>query len=422
VANGIAPQDKLLDLVSISSSAQLVGSTLTINIVVTDKTGANGSINISPSTTTGTVQVLPATSASVSSLPIEKIANLFSSIATLASTQTGLSSSAFADLINDNFLRYGKNKTQMLAAITSPSSNYLGWKLANPVIISCLPSGACLVGDTETWQGSVSPNSIWIIWNSSKGVWQWYGNQQQNLNIGFSSSVKKTDSNNAIVAGLDFSIRDIEKIYPYNSASATFQDRNGVVDYVVNFANKPACPNTSPTYWGLPIDNAANANNSTFCGNWILYQDETILSTINSKIALGNYQLIVKAYTSNNRTGSSVQSIKTLSMPLLTKSQVVPSDFPAVTISKDGTGPYLSIQYANNFNQIGSVCLSSALSPKYCDMDILPTHTSVYGYTGKGLQTTYRPIAADNWSASDVIRSYYVHAQDRFGRDLRVQN
>jgi len=95
----------------------------------------------------------------------------------------------------------------------------------------------------------------------------------------------------------------------------------------VNFANKPACPTTSPTYWGLPIDNAANPNNATFCGNWIQYPDETVLNTINNKIALGNYQLIVKAYSSNNRTGNAVQSIQTLSKPLLTKSQVVPADF-----------------------------------------------------------------------------------------------
>lgn len=424
-ANGTAPQDKLMDLVSIATQSQLSGSTLTINITITDKSGSSGMVSIAPTATAKSVTVLPAADPTIAALPIDKIPVLLAELTRLASTTTGLNSTAFADLMSDNFLRYGQNKAQHLAEITTPSSaNYaLAWALSNPTVTRCDAAfGACLVADTEVYGGDTHPGSIWIIWNPAKGIWQWYGNQQQDLNVGFSTSLTKTDANNSILAELDFSIRDIKKLYPYNSASAVFQDKNGVVDYRINFAQKAACSTTSPTYWGLPVDNPANPGNATFCGNWINFPDETILNTINQKIALGGYQLIVKAYASSDRSGTGVQVISKLSAPLLTKAQVAVSEFPAVTAEHDPTGPYLSIQYANQFTHIGSVCLSSATSPTYCDGTNRPAHTTVYGGTGKPLLTTYRPLAADNWLAPELVHSYYVHAMDRYGRDLRVNN
>jgi hypothetical protein len=225
-------------------------------------------------------------------------------------------------------------------------------------------------------------------------------------------------SDGSIHPELDFGIMDSQKTYPYNSATASFQDKNGNVDYSVNFAQKTACPTTLSYYYGIPVDDPTMSNNSTFCGNWLSTTD-TLLTTINQHIAQGGYKLVVRAYTSFDRTGTPVELVQILTKPLLVSTQVTAADFPQASITSDATGPLLSISNAADYIQSGSVCLSSASSPTYCDMANKPLHTTEYK-SMLPLQSIYRPNPADGWASNEAIRSIYIHVHDRFDRDLQV--
>ena len=420
-ADGTNPYDKVLDLVSVGSSSQVSGSTTTFNITLTDKSGTNGTITIATGSPPPTP--LPAIPTAISALPIDKIPALLTSTTQIATSASSLTVSTFGNLFSDSFLNKGASKTQHVAQLTdSLNSKYmLGYKASNPVVNSCGINGTCSITFDESL-GSYSGQSTQnIIWDQSKGTWLYYGNQMQADLVNYWNSNIDMWGDGTMHPGLDFGIMDSQRTYPYNSAIAIFQDKNGNVDYSVNFVQKAACPTTLSYYYGMPVDDPTVSNNSTVCNNYVNTND-TLLTTINQHIAQGGYKLIVRAYTSFNRTGTPVELVQNLTKPLLVSTQVTAADFPKVSISSDAVGPLLSIANAADYIQWGSVCMSSAVSPGYCDMTNLPPHTTEYKGNALPLQSVYRPKSIDGWIANEEIRSSYVHVHDRFGRDLSISN
>jgi hypothetical protein len=215
--------------------------------------------------------------------------------------------------------------------------------------------------------------------------------------------------------------------YPYNSAKAEFTDKNGVIDATLYFLQKPStCPTTAKTYYGLPYANTTTPTSKTpdaLCNNWYTFDDETVLKNLNKKILQGGYKIVISAYTSSSWTGTAVTKDVPIRQALLTSDQINASMFPVVQATSDSTGPYLSIPNASDYALIGSVCLSSNTASGFCDMEKMPKYTSHYSYNNdRPLLNTYRPIASDNWPAGQTIRTYFVHARDKYGRDLRVNN
>jgi len=419
-ANGVNPYDKINDLISTYTTVQTSGSSNAVNIGLADKSGNSGSVSISPGASS--VSKLAAVPASVSSLPIDSLNSFFKSFNTAAATSDFINSANFANLFDDNFLMNGDNKATFLAFLRDPTYGFIGGSLSSPQLIGCNTSNVCQVSFNATNAGGTPEKlQLGFIYSSSSQSWKIYGNQAPNIQSGFQSFAQLNTSNNTFQVGINFGIQGNHDTQPYNSASAIFKDKNGNIDHQINFVNKVACPTTSSTYYGLPIDDPTNSNNLTTCDNWIFISNEAPIKAVNTKIQNGGYVLIIKAYTSYDRSGTPVVFTEPLTTPLLTSDTINLSYFPSVSMLSDSTGPYLSIPNASDFSLIGSVCLSSSSTSGYCDMTNKPAHTSEYKYNHNvPLQTIYRPINGDNWSSSETIKHFFVHAQDKYGRDLRT--
>jgi hypothetical protein len=425
-----AKNGSVLDVIQHPASTS---GSYTINIA--DKSGTVGSTSI---TQGQTVIPLPAIPSAIAALALASLEQEFASFNQSIATSTALNSDSFGSLISNSYLNNGMNKTQLLAYLRNPTGSLylLGAKLSNPVINSCTTAGTCNVTFLVTLSDG-SLNKINDTYIYSSGSWYVYGNQQPDVQIGFETFAQLSNSSSSFVVGIDFGISGgVEPLAsnPYNSATATFQDANGNVDYTVQFVQKTSvggsCAPSSSNYYGLPITDVANPSSTTpdlssanACNNWINFADQTVLNTINSHIAAGGYRIIVKAYTTNNWTGTPVIATQSLSTPLITSDVMNIAMFPQVQPKTDSTGPYLSIPNAGDYTLIGSVCLSSSTSVGYCDMTNLPPYTSVYNFNNNvALANSYRPKSADGWPSGQTIQSYFVHAQDKYGRDLRVNN
>jgi hypothetical protein len=407
VANGVSPFDKINDLISTYTTVQTSNGSNSVTIGFSDKSGSSGSVEIAK----GASGITPLTKipSVITSLPIDSLISTFAKFNSLISTSSSASSDALGTFFDDGFLDSGDNKSTFLTFIRNSSYGFIGGSLTNPQIKKCDASGVCQVSFLfNKSDGTTSPVTVGFKYNSTTQTWTCYGNQNPNLQSGFQSYATLNTSNNTISVGIDFGIQGNHNSQPYNSASAIFQDKNGNVDHQINFVNKNACPTSSSNYYGLPIDDPTNPNNSTTCDNWIQISNEAPLQAVNTKIKNGGYSLIIKAYTSYDRTGTPVTITEQLTTPFITSDTVNPSYFPQVSALTDSTGPYISIPNAADFELIGSVYLRSA------------SHTTQYNYNSNTpLQNTYRPKSSDGWASSETITSFFVHAQDKYGRDLR---
>jgi len=65
--------------------------------------------------------------------------------------------------------------------------------------------------------------------------------------------------------------------------------------------------------------------------------------------------------------------------------------------------------------------MSSYAQIGYCDMTNKPSNTSVYNPNNNvALFGRFSPLTT--WPSGQTIRIYFVHVQDKYGRDLRVNN
>jgi hypothetical protein len=332
-----------------------------------------------------------------------------------------------ASFFSDSFKDDGLTKPDFLDIVRSPTRGFywLGAKFSNPVVLSCSSAGVCDVSFLLTLaNGGQDGPIVTFKYEPSIGDWVVYGNQQEDLQDGFNSFAQLSNSNGVFWVGLDFGIQKRDNPDYYNSAKAEFKDKNGNVDTTHYFLQKPStCPTNSRTYYGLPYANTQNPTSQTpdaDCNSWFNFNSETLLKTMNTKILQGGYKVVVTAYTSNNWTGASIVKEVPVKTPFLTSDKVNASMFPVVRPKVDSSGPYLDIPNASDFILTGSVCLSSIGG---CDMTNLPNYTSHYQHNfNVPLLSKYRPIAADGWPVGVNIRSYFVHAQDKYGRDLRVND
>jgi len=434
IANGTNSYDKIFDLLSVYPSTAMGSTSVAINIA--DKSGSNAAINI-PSEAGGTTSPMAPLPSAIIALPIEDLPAVLSKISSLASTTDGLSSAEFSGMLSDGYLNNGLNRSQRLTQTTTPSSTsyFLGIKFSNFIINSC--DGATKVCDTSfkftLGNGASSVSSNKFIYSLSKG-WQSHGNQQPDLAIGFQSYAMSYLSQGNLLIGINFGIRSAllpAASNPYKSAIATFQDSNNNIDGILYFVEKPSvgsnCSPSNSSYYGLPLTNTNDPGSKTIdlttshaCDNWITITDETMLKSLNQKIAHGGYKIVVRAYTTSDWTGTEVKGTLPLTVPLLTSDQVNLSMFPMVSIRIDSQGPYLSVGNAADFVSAGSVCLSTIFQ-NGCDMTNHPNYTSEYkDKSGTQLRSIYRPLAADGWPAGSAITTFFVHAKDKWGRDLRV--
>jgi hypothetical protein len=175
----------------------------------------------------------------------------------------------------------------------------------------------------------------------------------------------------------------------------------------------------------MPLDDGTPYNP---CATWIdLDDDADDIREMNQIIKAGGIRLRARAYSSPDWTGVHVaQSEIIIINPLLHPDDITKDMFPSVEMTRDASGPLLRVTNASNFRLVGSVCLSSADSPQYCDMTNLPRHTSEYRPRTPGvpepLSSIYRPKDADRWDTDATIRSYFINARDKYGRNLRVSN
>ena len=424
VADGRSSYDKIYDLLSVYPSSSVGSSNISINIA--DKSGTNGTVTLASGQNSSSITPLPALPSAIANLAISGLQSQFSQFNSVVATTAGLNSSALSSLISNNFLLSGINKTSFINFVTSSSSNgyALGATLSNPVVNSCNTSGVCQISFNFTQpSGTPQPITFGWIYDQASGKWLMYGDQQPDMNIDFGSFAQLSNSAKTFQVGIGFNILgNIETgaNNPYNSAVATFQTSAGTIDYTVYFAQKTsvggACDPSNSAYNGLPIANNANPSSQVIdtstgqaCWTWVYYNDQAILNTINSHIINGGYQLIVKGYSSNNWTGSPVTFTQNLTTPLLTSSVLNSSMFPIIQAKNDSTGPYLYIPNAADYLLIGSVDFSSS------------SHSFAYNPNRNvALKQIYRPAPSDNFSSTETIQTYFVHARDKYGRDLRV--
>ncbi|MBU3618577.1 carboxypeptidase-like regulatory domain-containing protein [Polynucleobacter sp. JS-Fieb-80-E5] len=433
VADGIGAYDKVHDLVSVYMTPISGSSAMAINIA--DKSGTVGTTTITPGQT---VTPLPTIPSAISNLALSSLQKGYVKFNSVISTASGLNGSQFGAFFSDNYLDNGQTKELLMSQLRNSSggSYLLGATLSNPVVNSCTINGACNVSFLLT-RADKSLNKInqTYIYDSSSGNWLLYGNQQGNVQVGFQSYAQLSNATNTFNVGINFGImgnNETAANNPYNSATATFQTASGTVDATINFIQKTSvggsCSPSSSNYYGLPITDVTNPStrtpdlaSSNACNNWITISDESTLKTVNSHIAAGGYKLVVKAYTSNNWTGTPVTVTQTLTSPLITSDVINVSMFPKVAPATGASGPYLSISNASDYTLVGSVCMSSNAQIGYCDMTNKPSNTSVYNSNSNvALLGKYSPLTA--WPSGQTIRTYFVHAQDKYGRDLRVNN
>jgi len=431
-ADGTNPYDKIHDLLSVYPSSSIDSTNFAINI--SDKSGQSGTVTIQSGASNGSVTPLPAVPSAIANLALSKLIIRFNSFNKLLTTPSGLNSPEFAAFFSNSFLETGQTKADFVSEARNPSSDmyFLGFKFSNPVVNSCTTSGVCnvsfLVANPK--QASTSKVTIYYIYDATIGDWLAYGNQQPDIDDGFDTFAQLSTGSNKFRVGIDLNVRDKKKLYPYNSAKAEFKDKSGTIDSTFYMKQKPTtCPTTSNTYYGLPIANNTDPTSKVAdaaCNTWYFFDDETLPKKINPKIMQGGYTIVFTAYTDNNwSTGAVVKTVQ-VTTPLLTSDKINVSMFPKVLPKTDKTGPYLSIPNASDYSLIGSVCLSSvSLSVSgYCNMTApLKQYTSVYETNGEpSLLSVYRPIAATNWPSDQTIKTFFVHAKDKYGRDLRVNN
>jgi hypothetical protein len=283
------------------------------------------------------------------------------------------------------------------------------------------------------------PIQLPFIYDSGSAKWLVYGNQQPDLRNNFTSYAKLVSSSGAISVGFEFNIYGPVEASssgntfggtPYNSATVSFQNSAGVVDYTIYFVQKPGlagtnsnCDKTSSNYSGLPIANLANptsnvSDNSTCSTTTNPFSDETILHTINNKIMAGGYQLVTKAYTSNNWTGTAVVRTDIFPpSPIAATNILSVASFPSAQVKTDSTGPYLAISNSSPFVQNGHQCISSLNS---CDYTNSPNYTYSSSGASNAAPTVIRPSPA--WPSGQSINSFSLHLQNAAGWDIFVTN
>ena len=439
VADGSNSYDKVYDLVGIYPTA---ASSSSYNINVADKSGTNGSVTLTTGQSNSSITPLAPIPSAIATL---KLSDLEAAIITLNSAaQVGISSPAFAALFSPNFLSDGFSKTQFISDISTTSTqDYIqpGTTFKNPEIVSCNTSQVCVVQISVYNPTAIVPFPIQLpfINDSASGKWLVYGNQQPDLRNNFTSYAKLASSSGAISVGFEFNIYGPVEASssgntfgsnPYNSASVSFQNSAGVVDYTIYFVQKPSlagsnsnCDKTSSNYAGLPIANLANptssaSDNSTCSTVTNPFTDETILHTINDKIMAGGYQLVTKAYTSSNWTGTAVVRTDTFPpTPLAASYLLSTAFFPSAQVKTDSSGSYLAISNTSPFVQNGHQCISTLNS---CDYTNNPNYTYASSGASSAAPTVIRPAPA--WPNGQTINSFSLHLQNSAGWDIFVTN
>lgn len=413
------------------------------NINLADKSGTNGTVTLTSGQSSSSITPLAALPSAISNI---NISDLEAAINTLNNAaQIGISSSSFSSLFSSSFLSDGFTKSQFITDLSTPTNqDYLqpGTRFKDPQIISCTVMGVCTVQISVYNPTAVVPFPIQLpfIKDSVSGKWLVYGNQQPDLRNNFTSYAKLVTSSGVIGVGFEFNIyAPVEASasgntfggIPYNSASVSFQNAAGVIDYTIYFVQKPGlaasnsgCDKNSSNYSGLPIANLANpssnvSDNLTCNTSTNDFADETVIRTINSKILAGGYQLVTKAYTSNNWTGTPVVRTDIFPpAPIAASNLLSPSYFPFAQVKTDSTGSYLAISNSSPFIQNGHQCISSLNS---CDYDKSPNFTYSTAGASSAAPTILRPSPA--WPSGQKITSFSLHLQDsKNGWDIFVTN
>lgn len=426
VADGADPFDKVLDLVDVNLTANRARTSLDINL--TSRIGQIRTVTLTSNTVS--VDRLPVISATEAGVRIDQLFALSDRMNLAFSSASRVVSSDFADLFDDEYKNNGQNKMQRLGFLRDParSSVVVGNVYKTPKIQHCDGANStCTVQIHQTnSMGSTFILETRVRFDATLGRWLIQGNGFDDLLINFSSYALLDRSDDVIKMGIGFGIRDGAKSDQYKSAMIEFFDsQSRPLGEPILFRQKSQCPVTGNSYFGMPLDEGTLYNT---CATWIdLDNDANYIRDMNQTIKAGGIRLRARAFYSPDWTGVHVaQSEIILINPLLHPDDITRDMFPSVEITRDASGPLLRVRNASDFSLVGSVCLSSAGSPQYCDMTDLPRHTSEYRPRTPGvpepLTSIYRPKDADGWETDASIRYYFINARDKYGRNLRVSN
>ena len=422
VANGEAAADKVNDLVRVTSTITSSG----VETDITDKSNTVGTVTISDGTNTTALGNLPQ---GVLDVNPKYLNDLIANSNRVFASASILDSQAFADGFADDYLDNGYDKAAQIALFRSTYRSFLlGATFSNPKLVSCDANRVCQVKmSLKNITPAKTINTVidgYYKYDLTKKAFVSFGNHFPYRAEFGTSLIKNTDAqgNKTIYSQIQFTInRDGPDWTKYKSATVTLQSGSSNPDLSYNFLLKPNdCNATVNRYYdGMPFDDGTNS-----CADWKQFDsnNQTQIKAINDKIKLGNYTAKFQAWTNANRTGTPDVVIVPITDPILTTDRLGEDGFPRVTIvqATGTTLPYLSIDNADDFVVSGSLCITSA---NYCDTNLLTplphtTLTNPDGYVK--LPSKIQALSTDGWQVGEKAKGYFIHVQDKAGRDIMV--
>jgi hypothetical protein len=421
LANGEAAADKVNDLVRFTT-------TISPNGVVTDITDKSNSVGSVSITETSSASSLPPLPQDVLKVNPKYLKNLADNFTNAVSTASNLDGPVLESLFDSQFLDNGMTKADILSLFrTEGRSTLLGGKFTNPKLQYCDAQNICLLYLTLENNGIQISLDMKVKYYTSLNKFLGYGNQFL-YQAEFGSSLKKEfdrSDNVALRSQIQFNINSKQALWDvYQTATVTLQSGSSAADLTYNFKLKPTyCSPTIGNYYdGMPFDDGTNN-----CDTWKFFDisNQTILKTINEKIKLGGYTAKFQAWKTSNRTDTPDEAIIPITTPILNPDSLGTDGYPRVSlIQSSGTSlPYLSIDNADDFVVSGSLCISSATTPGYCQTNSTTPalHTTVTQPGNVKLPSKFLAKSSDGWQAGEQAKTFFIHVIDKAGRDIMVQ-
>ena len=418
-ADGRSAEDKVLDLVRVISTAKPEG----VEISVVDKSNTVGSTKLMVGMSVQRLSSLPT---EIVALDFGSLQRLISDLNLAIANTTNLDSNKLSDLFDDAYLNNGETKQQGLQLFrTTYRSEIVGAVVSNPSAESCNVQQVCKVNATiTTLSGRVGRFEEFFRYDSASQTYKAVGNGRK-YKVDFGSTAKKF-VNTAGTASYEVTIQ-----FGINGGRMTAWDAykrarvelkaspTAAADLTYEFVLKPTYCSTSVGryYDGMPLDNGAADD----CATWKSFTSstESILKTINQKIAAGGYTAVFTAWKTYDK--SDVPDVERLPIrdAILNTDSIAAAGYPMVSVVQGGSGqlPYFSTLNHKDFMVSGSLCITSN---DYCSPRIPVPITTIQDPSGIQLPYRFDASSTDGWLTSTRARGYFVHVVDKFGRDLIV--
>ena len=418
-ADGNSAEDKVLDLVKVVSTVKSSG----IEVSVIDKSNTVGSIQLTPG---GSVQRLASLPEEIVAVNYGSLQKLVTDLNVAFSSAANLDGNIFSDLLDNAYLNNGETKQQSLTLFRATyRSEIMGAVVTNPSIEYCNVSKVCKVNATlKSASGRVGRMQEFFRYDPAAQAFKAVGNGRK-YKADFGSTANKsinTAGGATYGVTIQFSIESSKgggwDVYK----RATVELKAGPAaqpDLSYSFVLKPSycSPSIGRYYDGMPLDNSVADDCSTWQG--FDSSNESILKIINQKIAAGGYLAVFSAWKTYDK--SDIPDVETLPIKdaILNTDTISLGGYPVISLFQASNGqlPYLSISNYKDFSVSGSLCITSN---SYCSPRIPVPITTIQDASNVQLPARIDASAKDGWLATTRARGYFVHVNDKFGRDLIV--